>query len=294
MKTTNVVVNLQIPGLHAWPGVTKTKYKENQGYLQYAHRHMFKITAEKPVRHNDRDIEIIDLKNRIRKFLYANWWNDELGLADFGQMSCETIADLLVGKFDLSKCTVLEDGENGATVTSEFPFTIETKLDLDVEKKSQPIVINPNLKDFNIAFVCGYMRSGKTTIAKGYYNELKLRNKNVAMIEISDIVKRHVSSTQRSDLQGHPELSRFIIDEIKNAAQYYEYVVVSGVRQVEILKAFPIADMIWVESPVITRFMRYQNSDRDKDKGLSQFAQFDKRDNELGIKQVKQYILNRG
>jgi len=294
VKTTNVVVNFQMPGIHAWPGVTKTKYHKNQGYLQFVHRHIFKITAEKYVSHADRDIEIIDLQNQMYKFLHESWWDDELQLADFGQMSCEMIAEKLVDRFQLSKCTVLEDGENGATVSYESPFRIDVDLSkIEFEKIEKPQQINPNVKDFNIAFVCGYMRSGKSTVARGYYKELLARGKKVILLEVSDIVKQYVSATERKHLQGHPELLQPIVAEITKAARSYDFVVVSGVRQVEILKTFPLADMMWVQSPSITRYLRYERSSKDKTKDLVTFNELNQRDEELGLLQVKKYIFER-
>ena len=100
-----VIVNLQVEGFHCWP-----KAPVHVDYLRHRHRHMFHIEAEKVVEHTDRDVEIITLKNGIQQ-----WLHNEYG-GEFGTMSCEDIAKAILVKYDLGKCTVLEDGENGGRV----------------------------------------------------------------------------------------------------------------------------------------------------------------------------------
>lgn len=100
-----VVVQYQFEGIHAWidcplPAVT---------FLKCPHRHMFHVRAEKEVTHNDREVEIIMLKRDMEQFSneYAKTMTTE---------SCEEIAERLLLSFQLTKVTVLEDGENGATL----------------------------------------------------------------------------------------------------------------------------------------------------------------------------------
>lgn len=101
-----IVVNLQFEGFHHWP-----KAPVEHAFLRSRHRHMFHVRAGKRVTHGDREIEIIDLKRRMQK------WIDRLG-PEFGTKSCEQLAEDFVDEFDLDFCSVMEDGENGALVTA--------------------------------------------------------------------------------------------------------------------------------------------------------------------------------
>lgn len=74
---------------------------------------MFHIRCRKAVDHENRDIEIILLKREITAKLRKGYGQP----CNFGAMSCETIARILVVEYNLTTCEVLEDGENGAIVT---------------------------------------------------------------------------------------------------------------------------------------------------------------------------------
>jgi hypothetical protein len=100
-----VVVTLQVEGIHSWP----TCPIEEVDFLKLPHRHIFHVKAMKEVRHKDREVEIIMLKRAMKLFLDKFEGN-------FGTMSCEQIASVLVENFDLVNCEVLEDNENGAKV----------------------------------------------------------------------------------------------------------------------------------------------------------------------------------
>jgi len=104
----NIVVNLKVEGLHNWPKVDIPEVM----FLKYKHRHIFHIKAKMRVSHEDRDQEIIMLKRSIEEFLKSNYGQP----CEFKNMSCESIAVLLVKVFGLNYCEVLEDGENGAEV----------------------------------------------------------------------------------------------------------------------------------------------------------------------------------
>lgn len=110
MKTF-VVVTLQVEGTHRWEECPI----EEVSYLRNDHRHMFHIKATKAVSHDDRDIEIIQLKHELRTYL-GKYFKQESQLCVFGKMSCEMIAKELMDEFQLNSCEVLEDGENGAIV----------------------------------------------------------------------------------------------------------------------------------------------------------------------------------
>lgn len=104
-----IVVQLQYEGVHSWPECPI----EQVSYLRNPHRHIFHIVCEKQVFHNEREIEIISFKKKILDFL------DIKNNHDFKDKPCETIAEELLIAFDLSKCTVLEDGENGAIIVKD-------------------------------------------------------------------------------------------------------------------------------------------------------------------------------
>jgi len=117
-----VFCTVQIEGTHNWP----TCPFDEVDYLRVPHRHVFHIKAYKPVTHSDRDVEFIMLKHLIRDYLVNKYGtfirHDEVTSnvyythCEFGAMSCEMIAEELIEKFDLSKCEVNEDNENGAIV----------------------------------------------------------------------------------------------------------------------------------------------------------------------------------
>jgi hypothetical protein len=126
MITTEVYCTLSVEGTHNWPNCPF----DEVDYLRVPHRHMFGIKAYKNVYHDDRDVEFIMLKHRIEAYLLTNYgqpithetgWEicDNKRVCVFGAMSCEMIARELIEEFDLSRCEVNEDGENGAILTTE-------------------------------------------------------------------------------------------------------------------------------------------------------------------------------
>lgn len=109
IKST-VYSKLKIEGIHRWENCPI----EEVNYLKNDHRHLFEIIAYKPVFHDDRDIEFIEFQHEIKKYLIDKYWDDYYQCLYFGSMSCEMIARELIVQFDLSKCEVNEDSENGA------------------------------------------------------------------------------------------------------------------------------------------------------------------------------------
>lgn len=105
-----IVVKLSIDGTHQW----KDCPIKEVAFLKNIHRHMFYIRLEKEVTHNDRDIEIIELKHNILNYLKLNYYNEDLRTHCFKNMSCEMIAEDLLKTFFADLVEVLEDNENGA------------------------------------------------------------------------------------------------------------------------------------------------------------------------------------
>ena len=112
--TTNIIVNLQVEGLHNWPDAKK-KIPE-VGFLSDMHRHIFHITIKKYVNHDFRDIEFIMFKRNIEAYLRKKYYRDDYRCHFFGAKSCEMIAKELLKEYGCSYVCVMEDNENGAEV----------------------------------------------------------------------------------------------------------------------------------------------------------------------------------
>jgi hypothetical protein len=102
-----------------------------------------------------------------------------------------------------------------------------------------------------------------------------------------------MKSDNREELQKGAHLDALIVDCIASAALCNDHVVVSGARQVSIIESFPKATHIWMEVPEDVRYERYQSSVKDADLSEEGFANANKRDEDLGINQVRNYILNK-
>jgi len=102
----SIIVRFTFSGIHHWPGAPQDVEEQ---YLVVPHRHLFHVEAVKAVTHEERDIEFIALQRQMISYCAI--------FADPHAMSCETMAVKLLEHFGLSRCRVLEDGENGAEVT---------------------------------------------------------------------------------------------------------------------------------------------------------------------------------
>ena len=107
-----VWVTLQAEGIHCWADCPF----EEVAYLRSPHRHVFHIKAHKKVTHSDRDVEFIMLKHEMEQYLWDMFFDKKLKLHNFRTYSCEWIAHNLITRFDLSRCEVSEDNENGAII----------------------------------------------------------------------------------------------------------------------------------------------------------------------------------
>ena len=137
-----------------------------------------------------------------------------------------------------------------------------------------------------ISFVCGQLCSGKTLYSKAL-SEIC----NGTHIEVGDIVRSFKMTTDRKILQETKHLSEFIIKHLKIRTHFGGDVVVSGVRQKEILESFPDSTLLWVECPTEVRKSRYLKRDRTGDSQT--FEEAEQGDINLGILEVKQYIFNK-
>lgn len=99
----------EIIGFHYYPDAPNFC-----SYLGHKHRHVFVVRCKFLVSHSNRDIEINDMQERIESFLVGKYGTP----CDFGSMSCEQIAEVLIRNFSyMVESVVLEDGYGGATFT---------------------------------------------------------------------------------------------------------------------------------------------------------------------------------
>jgi len=137
-----------------------------------------------------------------------------------------------------------------------------------------------------ISFVCGQLCSGKTLYTKALAQDCA-----AIYVEVGDIVRRLLNTVDRQLLQDSKYLSEAIIEKIKDNARAFNEIVVSGVRQKEILEAFPEATLLWIECPLELRKARYNKRSRSGDSQT--FEEAEQGDINLGILEVKQYIFNK-
>lgn len=111
----SAIVRFTIPGLHYWPEATGVRR-----YLGQPHRHLFHITVEIDVKHNDRELEFHDLRDVAMAITRrcAMVHPLEGDTVDFGPQSCEAIATFVAmnlreryGKTRRVVVTVSEDNE---------------------------------------------------------------------------------------------------------------------------------------------------------------------------------------
>lgn len=115
MKTkTTVFVSFTKYGLHCWPSC----HIEKVNFLKHSHGHTFHFKLYFEVSDLDREIEFFDIKDEIIAFIDKEFSNPSIPshMVDFGSLSCEHIATLLLKSFSASKVEVSEDGLDGAIV----------------------------------------------------------------------------------------------------------------------------------------------------------------------------------
>lgn len=108
-----VVCRTSVEGFHAWENAP-----EQFDFLKFRHHHFFNVVACFEVSHNDRDIEFIVKANEIKSYLENKYSKN--GYCEFGNMSCEDIAEELISAFNgMQSCEVNEDGFGGAIIEKE-------------------------------------------------------------------------------------------------------------------------------------------------------------------------------
>lgn len=139
-----------------------------------------------------------------------------------------------------------------------------------------------------ISFVCGQLCSGKTL-----YSKALAQICDGVHIEVGDVVRHLKNTNDRKLLQDSKNLSGQIIEYLKVQSRLTsgKDLVVSGVRQKEILEAFPDSTLLWVECPKNERERRYKNRAREGDSQT--FEEAEQGDINLGIIEIKNYILTK-
>ncbi|GAA0546893.1 hypothetical protein GCM10010172_30770 [Paractinoplanes ferrugineus] len=119
--STFIQIGAQVDGLHHWPGAAAP-----EEYLGTPHRHLFVVTVELQVFHDDREIEINAAARWLTALLptLADTPPTGDGPIDYGPQSCERlaarVAEALKQRHGANRditVTVLEDGLLGAGLT---------------------------------------------------------------------------------------------------------------------------------------------------------------------------------
>lgn len=110
MQTVRTTIKRE--GFHFWPDAP-----DEVAFLRSVHRHLFHITAEVEVDHNNRDVEFFILQRTIASalpLLDATWQVfDSTGGPSSCEKMAEAIARFLVGKqYNVVMVEVSEDGES--------------------------------------------------------------------------------------------------------------------------------------------------------------------------------------
>jgi len=103
---TQVWTTLEFVAFHAWKNA-----KGKEAYLRFKHRHKFYLKAGVFVTGLDREVEFINLQEKIQAYIRKKYEYKT------GEWSCEMIATDILKQFDLDEVSVSEDGENGSTAT---------------------------------------------------------------------------------------------------------------------------------------------------------------------------------
>lgn len=98
----------EIVGFHNYPDAP-----DFCEYLCARHRHVFVIRCSFKVVHNEREIEINKQQQLIEGYLHKYYGTP----CEFGGMSCESIAEVIMADLGANDVQVLEDGYGGATLT---------------------------------------------------------------------------------------------------------------------------------------------------------------------------------
>lgn len=109
---TEIFCSLKVEGLHCW----STCNIQEVIYLRDLHRHIFGFKCYLTVNHDNRDVEFIELKHKISKYLTERYFDEKYQCLNFGGKSCEMLGAELGSFFNLNRIEVNEDEECGSIV----------------------------------------------------------------------------------------------------------------------------------------------------------------------------------
>jgi len=143
----------------------------------------------------------------------------------------------------------------------------------------------PSVKN-KIIFVCGKTRSGKSFVSQKLAQAM-----NYKFVEVSSIVKSILETDKRSEIVNKPELDIAITNHLKALAEQ-DNLLISGVRQLTILKQFPDAQIIWLHTP---DHIRQEWFDRDLEirKDDLELSRIDEMDKKLQLSSILEYIFDK-
>jgi hypothetical protein len=110
----SVTVSINVVASHYWP-----EAPARRAYLAHMHPHEFQIVAWAKVSHDDREIELHDLRAELLNVAMGMLVRHQ-GVLTFGARSCEAICREILERIPkLASIQVLEDGSCGAEMTRE-------------------------------------------------------------------------------------------------------------------------------------------------------------------------------
>lgn len=158
-----------------------------------------------------------------------------------------------------------------------------------------------------ITFISGTLCSGKSTVAK----IIGQNSEKTTFIEVSDIVKDILQTTDRDKLVNNNHLDQEIVKEIiatifhqePSSHIEIENFIISGARQLSIIREIESYfsekfefQYIWVNAPKSTRFKNFQKRGDKKDGldlSIETFDRYEKTDIDLGLLEVRNYFFNK-
>lgn len=119
--TPFVKIKLAVQGMHHWPEAAFPVQ-----FLSQNHRHTFTIRVKIFVKHDNRDVEFIKLKQVIRSWLHSHFAKNQNGDFEFGPESCESLSRKLAfelgGYVNLGEIASISFSED-----EEFEGGVETR-----------------------------------------------------------------------------------------------------------------------------------------------------------------------
>ena len=104
------VIRSRFTALHNWP-----EAPEDVAFLRHPHRHEFHVEMAFSQIHTDRDVEFVLTKRALCDVL-RKWDGKDLQAASCEMMAEKLITWAMTNGFKPVRCSVFEDGENGAVV----------------------------------------------------------------------------------------------------------------------------------------------------------------------------------